>query len=513
MGRSVNNDGMLLEVEGITKAFPGVLANDNVTFDLRKGEIHALLGQNGAGKTTLMGVLFGLHRPDSGQILVQGEVLDIGGPHDAIKAGFGFVQQHFSLIPTLTVVENILLSEYFGVGRNLGRAECVRRICDLAQRHGLNVDPAARVEQLSVSEQQRVELIKALLGDPKTLILDEPAALLSAPEIDRLWDVLRNLAAQGVGIILISHKLEDVLRVADRITVLRQGKNVATMVAADADEKILGELMIGDLKPAAAGRGSRNESRADETMLEVRELTVAGERARDTVKAVSLDVRAGEILGIAGLDGSGQVELLEALAGVRLAESGQVRLGGEDITRLPVRPRQRKGIAYVPPDRHADGLIASLSVAENLSLGAIGLPPVSRHGIIQRSNVIERAKALIARFNIAVSSPHASVGTLSGGNQQKVILARELSRAPAVILCCYPTRGLDFAACSAVHAELRRCRGRNAGVVVVSMDLDELLDLADRILVMQGGRVTGEISAVGASAAEIGVMMGGGAAC
>jgi simple sugar transport system ATP-binding protein len=461
----------------------------------------------------LVGVLFGLHRPDSGRILVQGNVVGIDTPHEAIKAGFGFVQQHFSLIPTLTVVENILLSEYFGVGRNVGRSECVRRIRALAERHGLEVDPFARVEQLSVSEQQRVELIKALLGEPKILILDEPAALLSAQEIERLWQVLRELAGQGVAIILISHKLEDVLRIADRITVLRQGKKVATMAVEDADETILGELMIGDLKPAAKGHGARPASRADRPILEVRDLTVAGERAPGAVKAVSLDVHEAEILGIAGLDGSGQVELLEALAGIRRAESGRVDLRGEDITGLSIRHRQHKGIAYVPPDRRADGLVGSLSIAENFALGAIGPPPVSRYGIIQRDHVAERATGLVARFDIACASPRSPVSTLSGGNQQKVILARELSRDPSIILCCYPTRGLDFAACSAVHEELRRCRDREAGIVIVSMDLDELLELADRIIVMQGGRITGQISADRASAADIGIMMGGGVAC
>jgi len=513
MGLGVHDDSVLLQAEGITKAFPGVLANADVTFDLRKGEIHALLGQNGAGKTTLMAILFGLQRADSGEIRIGGRVADIRTPHDAIQSGIGFVQQHYSLIPTLTVVENVLLSEYYGVGRNFSRAACASRIAGLAKRYGLDVDPFATIEQLSISEQQRVELIKALLGDPKILILDEPAALLSAREIDRLWEVLRNLAVQGVGIILISHKLSDVLRVADRITVLRQGRKIITMTAAEADEKRLGQLMIGDLKHAAAGAAAPSAVVSGKTILAVKNLTVAGDRGGDAVKVISLDVRAGEILGIAGLDGSGQAELLEAIAGVRFAESGQVFLGGEDITRLPVFGRQRKGIAYVPPDRHADGLIRSLSVAENLSLGPAVWPPASRHGILQRANVAERANALIARFNVAASSPDVLAGTLSGGNQQKVILARELSRSPAVILCCYPTRGLDFAACSAVHEELRRCRARNAGVVVVSMDLDELIDLADRIVVMQGGRITGETASASASAVEIGVMMGGGSAC
>jgi general nucleoside transport system ATP-binding protein len=502
----------LLKVDGITKAFPGVLANDAITFDLKAGEIHALLGENGAGKTTLVSMLYGLQRPDSGRILINGAELELGDPRQAIVHGLGFVQQHYSLVPSLTVIENLVLSSHYGSGQTLSRERIERRVAQLSQRHGLALDTTARVERLSVSEQQHVELIKTLIASPRVLILDEPAALLSAEEVKKLWQVLRDLATQGVGIILIGHKLEDVLAIADRITVLRRGRVVATVSAKEVNATQLGAMMVGTL----AADGPRLPAPAlgslVATALEVRHLSVNGDRAPDLLKDIDFSVRSGEILGIAGVIGSGQPELLEVIMGIRAPSAGEVILHGHNISTLKIRERHALGLAFIPGDRHRDGLIGPMSLADNLALGVGGEPTSSRVGVLRLRSVYARARELMKRFGINAASPSAPAATLSGGNQQKLIFARELGRNPKVVLCCYPTRGLDFAATAAVHQELRLAAARGAAVVVVSIDLDEILALASRLIVIQGGRITGEVAANEVTAAEIGVMLGGGIA-
>jgi simple sugar transport system ATP-binding protein len=501
----------LLEVEGVSKAFPSVLANDNVSFDLRHGEIHALLGENGAGKTTLMGMLFGLHRPDAGRILVEGEEVAFTGPRDAISRGFGFVQQHYSLIPTLTVANNIMLGQRYGRVGRIRRAACERKIAQTSARHGLEVDLAARIEDLTVGEQQRVELLKALLDTPKVLILDEPTALLSSAETVELWQTLKGLARSGVGIILIAHKLDEVIAVADRMTVLRRGRKIATVEAADADVASLGALMVGDIGKTQVTARRRRLCGDETAILTLSGVAVPGDRASFAAQEISFEVRGGEILGIGGVVGGGQVELLEAIAGVRPIGNGTIRLDGRDIGSMSIRARQERGVAYVPPDRHRDGLIGPLSIADNLALCASGSPATSRFGILQPKAIAQRAERLIERFDIRSGGRQTPSGQLSGGNQQKVILARELAREPKVILCCYPTRGLDFAATAAVQAELRGAADRGAAVVVVSMDLIELFDLADRMVVMQGGRIRGGGAVGDLTAEKIGLMIGGGA--
>jgi len=509
----MTSDPPLLEIDGVSKAFPGVLANDAIAFDLRAGEIHALIGENGAGKTTLMGILFGLHRPDAGRILVDGAPMASGDPHQAILHGIGFVQQHYSLIPTLSVMENLVLGSRYGALASVGRREIVARVEAMAARYGLSLERDATVERLSVGEQQHVELIKALIARPRILILDEPGALLSAEEAARLWSILRDLADSGVGVILIGHELEEVLAVADRVTVLRQGRVVATVAAADVDVAALGALMVGEIAATEhPGHAPAADPAAAETALVVRDVSVRGEPGTVAVRDVSLAVRRGEVLGIAGLAGSGQVTLIEALAGIRPIDSGHLLMHGEDIRDLGIRERQARGLAFVPADRGRDGLIGPLSLADNLSLGARASDRLAPGGLLRRRAIDRHARALIERFGIRAAGPGAPVATLSGGNQQKAILARELARDPEVILACYPTRGLDFAATKANHDELRRAAERGAAVLVVSIDLGELLGLAHRLVVMQGGRVTGEVETARVSAAEVGVMMGGGAA-
>jgi general nucleoside transport system ATP-binding protein len=500
----------LLRVDGVSKAFPEILANDAITFDLKEGEIHALLGENGAGKTTLVNILYGLLRPDSGRILVNGSELELGDPRQAIVHGLGFVQQHYSLVPTLTVIENLILSSHYGSGHTLSREQIERKVIQLSRRHGFTLDTTGTIERLSVSEQQHVELIKTLLGNPRILILDEPAALLSAEEVKRLWQILRDLARQGVGIILIGHKLEDVLAIADRITVLRRGRVVATVSAQDVDATQLGAMMVGSLAvestrlPAPALRSLGSKA------LEVQGLSVAGDRAPNLLRDVSFSVRSGEILGIAGIIGSGQPELLETIVGIRPPGGGDVILHGRNISGLKIRERHALGLAFVPGDRHRDGLIGPMSLADNLALGPGRTS--GRAGILRLKSIDARARELMKRFGINAASPSVPAATLSGGNQQKLILARELARNLKVVLCCYPTRGLDFAATAAVHEELRLAAARGAAVVIVSIDLDEILELAHRLIVIQGGRITGEVAAGEVTAAELGMMLGGGIA-
>lgn len=508
----MGSDRELLKVDGVSKAFPGILANDAVTFDLKEGEIHALIGENGAGKTTLVGILYGLHRPDAGRILVDGKELKPGEPREAIVHGLGFVQQHYSLVPTLTVIENLILSSYYGTGRLLSRDEIERRVAEISERHGLTLDRSAKVERLSVGEQQHVELIKTLIGSPRVLILDEPAALLSADEVQKLWQILRDLASGGVGIILIGHKLEDVLAIADRITVLRQGRVVATVPATNVDAAQLGAMMVGSLTGESRGNRPAMSRVESSTVLEVQRLSVSGDRAPNLVKEISFSVKSGEVLGVAGIIGSGQGELLEAIMGIRPTNGGSVLLHGRDISGLTIGERRARGMAFVPGDRHRDGLIGPMSLADNLALSSNGQPPVSRSGILYLSSIEFLATAAMKRFGIKAAAPSVSAATLSGGNQQKLILARELSRDPEVVLCCYPTRGLDFAATADVHEELRLAAARGAAVVVVSIDLSELLALANRLIVLQAGRITGELMTDQVTAAELGMMLGGGIA-
>jgi general nucleoside transport system ATP-binding protein len=511
VSRATASDGgserPLLRMEAISKAYPGVVANDDVSFDLRSGEIHALIGENGAGKSTLMAILFGLQRPDSGRILLDGSEVVISTPRDAIRHGIGFVQQHFSLIPTLTVLENIVLSRHFGAIGRSDRRFCLLRLQSIEAEYDLGIDPDANVEGLSVADQQKVELLKALILEPKILILDEPAALLSPEDVNQLNRILRRLAQRGFGIILIGHKLVDILSVADRISVLRRGRNIATLDAGDASPAVLGKLIVGDLKPFP--ERSAGGAHPAEPIFVVRNLCVAGERNTLAVEDVSLSLRSGEILGIAGVVGSGQIELMETIAGIRSGGSGAVILAGEDVTRLRIAARQDRGLALIPPDRHRDGLVGSLSIADNLAIRAARRQPrLSRWGMLRSRVVAERARQLVERFDIRGAGHQADVATLSGGNQQKTILARELDRDPKVMLCCYPTRGLDFAAANAVHAHLRRICDGGAAVIIASLDLDELFAVCDRIVVMQGGRLQGELRR-GASEAHVGLMLGG----
>lgn len=505
-----SGDVPLLATERLTKTYPGVVANNDVSIDLRHGEIHAVLGENGAGKTTLMALIYGLQRPDSGRILLEGKPLTLASPRDALARGIGFVQQHFSLTPTLTVAENLVLS-LRSSGEKIAVRDGEARVRALSERYGLDVPPRAVVSTLSVGMQQHAELLKALARDARVLILDEPTSVLTPQEAAELAQVMFQLAASGVGIFLISHKLEEVLRIADRVTVLRRGAVVATVDAASTTCEQLAEMMIGSLdKPVAR---SVNPTTADAApVLEATGLSGAGDDVRGGVHDVSLALRPGEILGIAGVEGSGQVELIEMLAGVRPVGAGRIVLDGVDISGSRARERQRRGIAHVAADRQAAGFVASLSVADNLILPVAEAPRFSRAGVMRRDSIATHVTELIDEYDIRVAGPWVEAGTLSGGNQQRLVLARELSRGPRVVLSCFATRGLDFASTDAVHRRMLQMRADGAAIAYASVDLEELLLLTDRILVLHRGRVAGVLDTPDADSARLGLLMGGSAA-
>ncbi len=494
-----------LEMRGITKRYPGVVANERIDLDVRAGEIHALLGENGAGKTTLMNVLYGLARPDEGEILIDGEAVRIADPADAIARGISMVHQHFMLVPVLTVAENILLGAETMANRIfLDRREARRRIVALGQRFGFEIDPDARVETLPVGWQQRVEILKALYREARILVLDEPTAVLTPQETVEIFAVFRRLASEGHSIIFISHKLYEVLEIADRITVIRRGRVVGSRRPAETDEDDLAELMVGREVQLTVDRG---ESNPGEPVLTVQNLRVRSDRGQEVVRGVDFSVRAGEILGVAGVAGNGQDEMVEALTGLRRAMSGTVELGGRDITAWTTRERREHGLGYVPGDRQKYGLVLGFTVADNLVLTQYYQRPFSR-GIQKDDAAIGSwARETIAEFDIRTPSEVVPAGTLSGGNQQKVIVAREFSRELRALILDQPTRGLDVGSIEFIHKQAIRKREAGSGILLVSAELDEILELSDRIAVMYRGEIVAVVDGRSANKEEIGLLM------
>jgi ABC-type uncharacterized transport system ATPase subunit len=497
----------ILELEGITKRFPGVLANDQVSIDLRRGEVHALLGENGAGKTTLMNVLYGLYRPDEGEIRIAGKPVSFRSPGDAIAHGIGMVHQHFMLIPVMSVAENVVLgmepSESV-IFLDYGTAR--RRVEELATSFGFAVDADAKIEDITVGQQQRVEILKALYRRADILILDEPTAVLTPQEAGELFGILASLKREGMSIIFISHKLNEVLEIADRVTVLRRGKVVETLPAAGATEEQLARLMVGR---EVLLRVEKSPVEVGETLLRIADLRVRDDRGIEKVRGVSLEVRAGEIVGIAGVDGNGQTELIDSVTGLRRPESGTIELAGVDVTRESAREHFDDGLGHVPEDRQRRGLVLDFAIAENIALHEFRTPPSSRFGWLFPGRLIERAKRLIREFDVRGGGPQTKASALSGGNQQKVILAREIDRDPKVLIAAQPTRGLDVGAIEFVHRRLVEERREGRGLLLVSLELEEILSLSDRILVMFEGEIVAEFPPT-ASEEELGLAMTGG---
>ncbi len=500
-------DRTLVSMRGITKSFLGVRANDGVAFDLRAGEIHTLLGENGAGKSTLMNVLCGLYTPEAGHIFIDGEERLFHAPSDAIAAGVGMVHQHFLLVPVLTVWENMILGDR-SMAPILPRGPICRRIEALSSHYGLAVDPEARIWQLSVGEQQRVAILRALYRGARVLILDEPTAVLTPQEVQALFGTLRRMAAEGHGVVFISHKLDEVMAVSSRVTILRKGRSIGTWRAEETSKAALAEQMVGYQVAVSENEAPR---RGGEVLLEGRALVVRSDRDLPVVRELSLTLRRGEIFGLAGVAGNGQRELCEALVGLRALESGELVLKGQDVTGASPRTFQRQGVAYVPADRLGMGLVGNMNLRENVALRHYWRPEFSRWGITLRWDAVaELTEGLVDAFRVQAASSGVAVRTLSGGNLQKLMLARELSRFPDLLVVQEPTWGLDVGATQYVRGQLLEARNRGAAVLLVSEDLEEILALSDRMAVIHQGKIMG-VSEDPRSLGEnrIGLMMAG----
>jgi simple sugar transport system ATP-binding protein len=497
----------VLELRGITKRFPGVLANDHIDLTLEQGEIHALLGENGAGKTTLMNILYGLYGPDEGEIMVRGQRVNIHSPSDAIRSGIGMVHQHFMLVPVFTVTENVMLGdEAVRPGGFLDRARAADRIRQISEQYNLRVDPDAYVKDLPVGVQQRVEIIKLLYREANILILDEPTAVLTPQEADELFKIMGSLVSQGKSIIFITHKLREVLEFSDRITVIRRGKVVGEALPETADQRKLAEMMVGrkvelDLE--------KEPARVGETVLSLKDLVVLDERHQVAVDGVSFDVCEGEVVGIAGVQGNGQTELVEAITGLRKVQSGELRLLGHDLRNASPREITELGSAHIPEDRQRDGLVLSFPCADNLMLNTYYQEPFSKGVVLQEGQIQDFADDMIQEFDIRTPGSQTPAGALSGGNQQKVIIAREFSRPIKLLVAAQPTRGLDVGSVEYIHRRILEKRDQGTAVLLVSSELEEVLDLSDRIAVMFRGKIVDILPCDQATKEGVGLLMAG----
>ena len=497
-----------IEMLHITKRFPGIIANDDITLQLRHGEIHALLGENGAGKSTLMSVLFGLYQPEKGEIRKDGETVSIRNPNDATALGIGMVHQHFKLVECFTVLDNIILGVELTKFGFLQKKEARQKVLALSERYGLHVDPDAKVEDITVGMQQRTEILKMLYRDNEILIFDEPTAVLTPQEIDELMQIMRNLAAEGKSILFISHKLAEIMAVSDRCTVLRKGKYIGTVNTKDTTPEELSAMMVGrnvnfhvEKKPAQPG----------EVVLKVENMTVASHvHKNNAVKNVSLEVRAGEIVCLAGIDGNGQTEFVYGLTGLEPLVSGKIYLDGQNITRASIRRRSLDGMSHIPEDRHKHGLVLDYSLEDNIVLQRYFDPEFTRAGFLRRKNIRAYANRLIDQYDIRSGQGATTIArSMSGGNQQKAIVAREIDRSPHLLIAMQPTRGLDVGAIEYIHKQIIAARDEGKAVLLVSLEMDEVLDVSDRILVMYEGEIVGELDPKTTTAEEIGLYMAG----
>jgi ABC-type uncharacterized transport systems, ATPase components len=497
----------IVEMLNIRKEFPGVVANDDITLQLRKGEIHALLGENGAGKSTLMSILFGMYQADRGVIKVDGKETKIANPNVANRLGIGMVHQHFKLVENFTVTENIMLGNEIGRFGMLDVKTAARKIEELSARYGLNVDPYAKIEDISVGMQQRVEIIKTLYRDANVLILDEPTAVLTPQEIAELQVILKNLVAEGKSIILITHKLKEIKAVADRCTVIRRGKTIGTVEVASTSEQKMAEMMVGR---SVAFKVEKQASKPGETILKLDRLTVRNSKKVEGLKAFSLEVRAGEIVGIAGVEGNGQSELVEAITGLARVESGSILFKGDSIAELGIRQRIAKGIGHIPEDRQKRGLVLDYTLEENMIIENYYLPPFSKRGLLNKSFIRKYSEQILKSFDVRSGQGAVSIArSLSGGNQQKAIIGREIEQNPALLIAVQPTRGLDVGSIEYIHRRLIEHRDKGNAVLLVSLELDEILNVSDRIAVVNNGQLIGIVNASETNENEIGLMMAG----
>ena len=497
-----------VHLDGITKRFPGVIANDDVDLSVERGTVHALLGENGAGKTTLMNVLYGLYHPTEGRVVIDDEERTFESPRDAIDAGVGMIHQHFMLVDPMTVTENITLGNEPTKWGNLAvdRDAAREAVVDLSERYGFDVDPDARVEDISVGEQQRVEILKALYRGAEILILDEPTAVLTPQEVEELFDVLEELTEQGKTIIFISHKLGEAMRAADEITVLRDGKNVGTVAADDTTREDLANLMVGrevllDVEKSPAETG--------DTVLSVSNLAVDDDRGVRAVNDVSFDVKAGEVFGIAGVDGNGQSQLIDAVTGLRKPKRGRIEFGGEDVTKRPRRERIESGMAYIPEDRQERGLVMDFDLVENAILGSQHSPEFESNGRIDWDSTRGHAEDIIEKYDVRPPNPDAISESLSGGNQQKFIVGREFERDPSLVVAAHPTRGVDVGSIEFIHEQLLELRSRGVAVLLISSKLDEVQGLSDRLGVMYEGDIIDVVDPTDTTEEELGLLMAG----
>ena len=497
----------VIEMRDITKVFGEFVANDKINLHLRKGEIHALLGENGAGKSTLMNMLAGLLEPTSGEIVVNGQVINLDSPSKAASLGIGMVHQHFMLVEAFTVAENIILGSELTKNGVLDIAGASKEIKALSERYGLAVDPSAKVADISVGAQQRVEILKTLYRGADILIFDEPTAVLTPSEIDELMAIMKNLVKEGKSIILITHKLDEIRAVSDRVTVIRRGKSIETVEIAGATNADLAEMMVGR---SVSFKTEKQASQPKEVVLSIKDLVVNENRGVPAVKNLSLDVRAGEIVGIAGIDGNGQSELIQAITGLRKVESGSIELKGDSIVGLHPRQITELSVGHVPEDRHRDGLILEMMISENIALQTYYKEPHSKNGILNYSNITSYAKKLMEEFDVRAASEIVPAAALSGGNQQKAIIAREIDRDPDLLIVSQPTRGLDVGAIEYIHKRLIEERDNGKAVLVVSFELDEILNVSDRIAVIHDGKIQGIVSPETTNKQELGVLMAGG---
>ena len=497
-----------IEMLNITKRFPGIIANDNITLQLRKGEIHALLGENGAGKSTLMSVLFGMYQPEEGTIKKDGKTVSIKNPNDATALGIGMVHQHFKLVECFTVLDNIIL----GVEPNrmgfLQKAEARKKVMELSERYGLHVNPDAKIEDITVGMQQRTEILKMLYRDNEILIFDEPTAVLTPQEIDELMQIMKNLAAEGKSILFISHKLAEIMAVADRCSVLRKGKYIGTVETKETTVEALSAMMVGrDVNFHV----DKQEKTPGEVVLKVEGMTVASKvHKNNAVKNVSFEVRAGEIVCIAGIDGNGQTETVYGLAGLEPLVSGKITLNGKDITHMPIRERSVLGMSHIPEDRHKHGLVLDYTLEDNIVLQRYFEPEFTKNGLLRRKNIRAYADKLIEQYDVrSGQGPVTIARSMSGGNQQKAIVAREIDKGPQLLIAVQPTRGLDVGAIEYIHKQIVAQRDAGKAVLLVSLEMDEVMDVSDRILVMYEGEIVGELDPKATTAEEMGLYMAG----